>query len=137
MIHFFCAVYLIRFHTENSQKNLYFRKKSTFIRTRYGQNQHSWRQNGVTMFFHELKNTLIFREMAFRRILAFYNSRKWGHFRGICTRLSAPLFSWWNWSERFQSSPLRWSVRSLKHNHIKNRYPLIIQRFSLTGKWVI
>jgi hypothetical protein len=28
-------------------------------------------------------------------------------------------------------------VRSFKHNHIKNRYPLIIQRFSLTGKWLI
>ncbi len=27
------------------------------------------------------------------------------------------------------SSSFKWPVRSLKHNYIKNRYPLIIQRF--------
>ena len=30
-------------------KYRYFRKKSTFIRTRYRQNQHLWRQNGDKM----------------------------------------------------------------------------------------
>jgi hypothetical protein len=72
--------------------------------------------------------------ITFRRILVFYSTGKWGFFGGICTQLSAPLFRWWNWSERFQSSPLNWPVRSLKHNHLKNRYQLIIQRFPLTGR---
>ncbi len=35
-------VYLIRLHTENFHKYLYFRKKLTFIRTRYRQNQCLW-----------------------------------------------------------------------------------------------
>jgi hypothetical protein len=35
------------------------------------------------------------------------------------------------------SPPCKWPVRILKHNHIKNRYPLIIQRFSLMGRWII
>ncbi len=49
MIDFISIGYLIRFHTKNSQKYLYFRKKLTFIRTRYRQNQHLWCQNGVIM----------------------------------------------------------------------------------------
>ncbi len=39
-IHFISSVYLIRFHTENCLKYLYLRKKLTFIRTQYRQNQH-------------------------------------------------------------------------------------------------
>ena len=35
------------------------------------------------------------------------------------------------------SSSFKWPVRDLKHNHIKNRYPLIIKRFSLTGRCLI
>ena len=27
----------------------------------------------------------LLKEVTFRRILVFYNSRKWGRFRGICT----------------------------------------------------
>jgi hypothetical protein len=42
-------VYLIRFHTENCQKYLYFRNKLTFIRTRYRQNQHLWCHFGDKM----------------------------------------------------------------------------------------
>ena len=42
-------VYLIRFQTEIFKKYLYFRKKSTFIRTRFGQNQHLWRHYGDMM----------------------------------------------------------------------------------------
>ncbi len=38
----FVNIYLIRLHIENSEKYLYFRKKPTFIRTRYRQNQHLW-----------------------------------------------------------------------------------------------
>jgi hypothetical protein len=32
------------------------------------------------------------------------------------------------------SSLLKWPMKGLKHNHIKNGYPLIINRFSLTGR---
>ncbi len=37
----------LRFHIEIFEKYLYFRKKSTFLRTRYRQNQHLWRHFGV------------------------------------------------------------------------------------------
>jgi len=33
-----------------------------------------------------------------------------------------------------RSLPFEWLVRSLKHKHIKNRYPLTIQSLSLTRK---
>jgi len=61
-------IYLIRFHTDNSEKYLYFRKKSIFIRTRYRQNQHLWCQNGNTMSpgnhgVFQLLNEVAFHEM--------------------------------------------------------------------------
>jgi hypothetical protein len=31
----------------------------------------------------------LLNEVTYRGILAFYNSRKWGHFGGICARLGA------------------------------------------------
>jgi hypothetical protein len=42
------------------KKYLYFRKKSTFIRTRYRQNQHLWCQNGDKM---SLENQGVFQLM--------------------------------------------------------------------------
>jgi len=47
---FLLTVYLIRLHTENFHKYLYFRKEFTFIRTRYIQNQHLWCHFGDTPF---------------------------------------------------------------------------------------
>ncbi len=29
------------------------------------------------------------KKVTFRRVLAFFNSRKWGHFAGMCLRLGA------------------------------------------------
>ena len=35
------------------------------------------------------------------------DSRKWGHFEGICARLSVPLViaGWWDWSKNFGKFP--------------------------------
>ena len=54
-------------------------------------------------------------------------------FGDIRARLSA-LEGWWDRSERFQSSPFEWPVRSLKHNHIKNRLPTHNPEIFLDGK---
>ncbi len=80
MIYFIPTVYLIRFHIEIFKKYLYFRKKLTFIRTRYRQNQHLWRHFGVIMSLENQGVFQVLKEVIFRRILAFYNSRKWGYF---------------------------------------------------------
>jgi len=33
----------------------------------------------------------LLKEVTFRRILAFYDARKWGHFGGVCSRRSGWL----------------------------------------------
>jgi len=40
-------------------------------------------------------------DMTFRRILAFYSSRKWGHFGVVHVRSVAILVGWQDWSQSF------------------------------------
>ena len=79
-LHFFSSGYLIRYHNKNSQKYLYFRKKFTFIRTWYRQNQHLWRQNGNKMSPENQGVFQLRKKVTFQRILAFCRSRKWWYF---------------------------------------------------------
>jgi len=66
----------IRFSLKIFKIYLYFRKKLTFIRTRYRQNQHLWRQNGDKMSPENQGVFQLLKDVTFRGILAFYNSRK-------------------------------------------------------------
>jgi len=43
----------------------------------------------------------LLKEVTFRGILAFYNSRKWDYSWDICARLGARLVGWWDWSKSF------------------------------------
>ena len=71
LIHFIPSGYLIRFHTKNSQKYLYFHRKLTFIRTRYRQNWDLWRHFGDIMSPENQSVFQLLKEVAFWRILAF------------------------------------------------------------------
>ena len=66
-------VYLIRFHTENSQEYLYFHKKLTFIRTWYRQNQQLWWHFGDTMSLGNCGVFQLMKEATFWRILVFWS----------------------------------------------------------------
>ena len=74
--HIISSGYLIRLHTENSIKIVVFSQKMTFIRTRYRQNQCLWCQNGVKMSPENQGVFQLLKDVTFRRILAFCNSRK-------------------------------------------------------------
>ena len=41
----------------------------------------------------------LLKEVTLRRILAFYSSRKWGHFGGICARPVVLLVCEWDRTE--------------------------------------
>ena len=73
----------------------------------------------------------LLKEVAFRIILAFYNSRKWGRFRGDLS-----LFH----SFRLLRCPNRkytFDHTAFLHNPNRNTYQYIIKRLSLTERCII
>jgi len=55
-------------------KYSHFRKKLTFIRTQYRENQHLWRYFGYMMSPENQCVFQLMKEMTFRRILTFCSS---------------------------------------------------------------
>ncbi len=83
---------LNRFHTEIFIKHLYFRKKLSFIQTRYRQNQHLWWHFGDKMSPENQGVFQFLKEVTFWRVLVFLELVKMGAFWG---HLFTAQYAWW------------------------------------------
>ena len=83
---------LMRWRTIFDREIVYFSESRTFSRSRFGQNQGLWRHftDRMSLCLHGVFRLM--KRVTFRRVLPFYNVRKWGRLQ----MESAGLAKTWN-----------------------------------------